>query len=159
MAKDTPSMAKNGMKRCFAAILDPLPSSSDIDRLWEHFESSCTYCGVKLDRNARTGHIDHLKSTASGGVNNIHNHALSCGRCNGDEKREESWQTFLIRKATGAELQRRRARIEEWLIQSPKITKFNPQVTAEIEAITKGAFKSFDTAVERLREIRRRAGS
>jgi len=72
MAKDAPSMVKNKMRRCFQAVIEPHPSKSDIDSLWEYFDSSCAYCGVKIDRGSRTGHVDHVVSSAAGGSNDIH---------------------------------------------------------------------------------------
>lgn len=57
MAKDTPLMAKNKMRRCLIIILDPQPSSGEVQRLWNFFQSSCAYCGCQLDRLSRTGHL------------------------------------------------------------------------------------------------------
>ena len=44
MAKDTPSMAKNKMKRCFKAILVPHTTKQEENQLWEFFDSTCAYC-------------------------------------------------------------------------------------------------------------------
>jgi len=100
MAKNTPSMAKNMIKRSLLAVIDPHPSKAEVELLWKYFQSSCAYCGVEIPRESRTGHMDHVVSSALGGSNSIYNHVLSCSRCNGDEKKEESWQSFLTRKAT-----------------------------------------------------------
>jgi len=156
MPKDTPSMAKNKMRRCFAAILDPHPSKSEIAELWQYFDSMCAYCGAKLNRSSRTGHLDHVCSTSEGGGNSIHNHVLSCARCNGDEKREESWVTFLARKVTDPRIASvRKARIQEWLSREQTSPIFDPVKKQNAEAVIAAAIKSFDEAVEQLRRIRR----
>lgn len=104
------------------AIFDPLPPKSEIDKIWAYFESDCAYCGKQIERTPRTGHLDHLVPSAECGSNNIHNHALACDRCNGDEKREESWQSFLERKSEDAKiLHPRKQKIDFWLSKAPPI--------------------------------------
>ncbi|MGH8387126.1 MAG: HNH endonuclease [Pseudomonas sp.] len=154
MAKDTPSMAKNKMRRCLAAILDPHPSPSEIEELWNYFQSSCAYCGVPLIRASRSGHLDHVESSASGGSNAIHNYLLSCNRCNGDEKREEEWQRFLARKVTDRDLaSERHAHISAWIERACDVP-FDPAAKAQAEIIISQALESFDEAVKKLRALR-----
>jgi len=86
MPNCTPSMARNTMRKCFSAILDPSPKARDVGLLWAYFQSSCAYCGKALERALRHGHLDHLKARSAGGHNSIYNHVLACGGCNGDEK-------------------------------------------------------------------------
>lgn len=157
MAKSTPSIAKNQMKRCLNAILDPLPNKSAIHQLWAFFDSSCAYCGVKLARPERLGHLDHLIPQAAGGTNDIHNYVLTCARCNGDEKREENWQTFLLRKVSlASERQERTARIEAWMQQIPTSrVSLNVQEQNAANAVITQALQDFDKAVEELRAIQR----
>lgn len=155
MPKDTPSMAKNKMRRCFAAILDPHPSKSELAELWEYFENSCAYCDARLERSARTGHLDHVRPISDGGKNSIHNHVLSCARCNSDEKREESWVTFLQNKVTNPSLaSERKAKIEAWLSLELPSQTFNLARRKEAETIITMAIESFDTAVKQLRRMR-----
>lgn len=155
MPKDTPSMAKNKMRRCFAAILDPHPPEKEIDKLWEFFQSSCAYCGISIDRASRTGHLDHVISTSSGGNNGIHNHVLSCSRCNGDEKREELWETFLLCKVASTELAlERKAKIEAWLHGAPDRQNLSEESRAIADQAIHNAMQSFDQAVEVLRRLR-----
>ena len=154
MLKDTPSMAKNKMRRCLKAVLDPHPSKADIGRLWNHFGASCAYCGLALELSDREGHIDHVVASSTGGTNDIQNHVLSCARCNGDEKREESWETFLVRKA-GAAYEDRRACIQRWLAQVQQTRRsLNSESRAEADAIISQALQNFDITVEKLRELR-----
>lgn len=160
MPKDTPAMAKNKMRRCFAAILDPHPSKSEVDSLWEYFEGTCAYCGVKIERASRTGHLDHVQAASDGGSNNIHNHVLSCARCNGDEKREETWAAFLAKKAKDAEtISARKMKIETWLSKEQRGPALDAQQKAQVEKIVTTALESFDLAVEQLRKIRRANGT
>lgn len=154
MPKDTPSMAKNKIRRSLVAILDPHPSKSEVNELWAYFESRCAYCGTPIDRDSRGGHLDHLVPSAGGGSNNIHNHALSCARCNGDEKREESWLSFLGRKSENSGIfQVRKKRIEQWLSLMP-ITNKDREVLAEGEDIVREAIESFELSVEKMRALR-----
>lgn len=156
MPKDTPSMAKNKMRRCFAAILDPHPSKSDVAQLWGYFNSTCAYCGAQLERSSRTGHLDHARPTSDGGTNSIHNHVLSCARCNGDERREESWVTFLANKVTDPSLAlARKAKIDAWLSRERPSPAIDPTQRKEAEAIITAVLESFDVAVEQLRKMRR----
>lgn len=155
MTKDTPSMAKNKMRRCFAAILDPHPPKTSEEEIWKYFESECSYCGVKIDRDSRTGHLDHVRPGSDGGTNSIYNRVLSCSRCNGDEKREESWESFLERKAqTTSEFAKRKEKIEQW-ISNESAKEFDQEENEQISKIVNTAIESFDLAVEQLRQIRR----
>jgi hypothetical protein len=154
MPKDTPSMAKNKMRRCLVAIYDPHPSKTEVNELWQYFESRCAYCGEPIERDSRTGHLDHLIPAAEGGRNSLYNHALSCARCNGDEKREESWQSFLAIKATDSEVyKQRQEKIEHWLSLAPAAVA-NPKFLAQAEAIIDEAIQSFESAVEKMRALR-----
>lgn len=155
MAKDTPSMAKNKMRRCLLAILDPHPSPAEISELWTYFQSSCAYCGIPLDRSIRAGHLDHIVSTAVGGSNGIHNYLLSCGKCNGDEKREEDWQSFLGRKVTDKMLAAdRHSHISTWIARGGGRTVLDQPVKNEAESIIAQALGDFDIAVKKLRALR-----
>ena len=155
MAKDTPSMAKNKMRRCLASILDPHPSDAEVKELWSYFQSSCAYCGIPLDRASRTGHLDHVLSSALGGSNEIHNHLLSCNRCNGDEKREEDWQSFLTRKVTDRDLASgRHAHISAWIGRADR-EPLDPSAKTEADFIISQTLQSFDEAVKKLRALRR----
>lgn len=153
MAKYTPSTAKNKIRRSLVAIYDPLPSKKEENTLWQYFESHCAYCNVLIDRNSRTGHLDHLVSSAEWGANNIHNLVLACAKCNGDEKREESWLSFLKRKSE-SELAHnaRRQKIELWRARNSS-SKFSIDFYTEAEAIIKEALDNFDFSVQKMRSL------
>jgi hypothetical protein len=153
MAKDTPSMAKNKMNRCFKAILDPHPNKKEIDSLWMYFNSCCAYCGKGIQRSSRTGHLDHVLSSAAGGTNSIYNHVLSCAICNGDEKREEDWHIFLHKKSSSSKLaQEREYKIKVWLQKAPTSIS-NPEFEREAEHIINKSIAEFDNAVLKLRQL------
>lgn len=157
MAKNTPSMAKNQMRRSLNAILDPHPSATDVLQLWAFFDSACAYCGAKLVRSDRSGHLDHILPHSAGGTNDIHNHVLACARCNGDEKREEDWRSFLERKVELAEIREERStRIRNWMQLAPanRLT-LSSQERQAVDSIVTRALQSFDTAVDELRAMRR----
>jgi len=148
-------MAKNKMRRSLLAIVDPHPSRTEIDLLWSYFQSCCAYCGVTIPRDSRTGHIDHVVSSALGGSNCIYNHVLSCARCNGDDKREEPWESFLAKKVCDTALfTERHARISTWLSRSSG-SLLPPDTRAHVDAIIGHAIGSFDSAVQELRALRR----
>jgi hypothetical protein len=138
MPKDTPSMAKNKIKRCLRAILDPHPSQEEIGTLWAHFDSRCVYCGNQLDRQVRQGHLDHAVPTTSGGTNSIHSHVLACAKCNGDEKREEEWEKFLSRKCLSPEIfDARRLLILEWLSRGNSHNQTDLEIMSRADAIVR----------------------
>lgn len=154
-AKDTPSMAKNKIRRALLAIVDPHPKPPEITELWAYFDSSCAYCGIAIHRDSRAGHIDHLVSSAVGGSNSIYNHVLSCARCNGDEKREEAWESFLARKTNDpATLAARHSKITSWLNRNVSVSLQN-QVRAQADAIISNAIDNFDSAIKELRVLRK----
>lgn len=153
-AKYTPSMAKNKIRRSLVAILEPYPSAEETDALWQHFGSCCAYCGRGIERALRTGHLDHVVSAATGGSNGIHNHVLACASCNGDEKREEAWRSFLNRKAESAQVALERSgHIEAWLAQA-KPSGVRPEVKRQAEAIIAEAVASYEQAVAKVRALR-----
>jgi hypothetical protein len=111
----TVSQAKNLMLRTIREILDPGPSQAEIGELRVFFDSKCAYCGADVE--PRRAHLDHAEPQ---GGNHVGNRVLSCGRCNGDEKRERRWLEFHNEKAAGPELSQRWFRIEEWMAKHPR---------------------------------------
>jgi hypothetical protein len=154
MARYTASQAKNLMKRSLRQILDPGPLPAERDQLWAHFQSACSYCGDPLNRDKREGHLDHLVPSSGGGTNEIFNHVLACGKCNGDEKRDTEWEVFLASKETDAEVQKdRRARIAAWTVRSSRKPP-STDVLEKAEAIIEGVIRHYDEAVMSLRRLR-----
>jgi len=138
MVRPSVSQAKNRMRRAVDYVLDPTPRS--VDELWNYFGSVCAYCGTNLDRTARSAHVDHA---VVGGGNQLGNLILSCGSCNGDEKREESWREFLARKVVDPDVRAaRKRRIEEWFalhavdpyVPSQDVVRARAEAEAFIEA-------------------------
>jgi HNH endonuclease len=108
---NTISQAKNRMQRAVNEIVDPGPTN--LDPVWDHFEARCAYCGKELNRSAHEGHVDHAISS---GGNHLGNLVLACASCNGDEKREQPWREFLVKKAPDPVVfGDREERIRRWL--------------------------------------------
>jgi hypothetical protein len=148
MGQITPSMAKNQIKRSLRSILDRYPSDSEVNSIWDHFDSCCAYCGIVLHRKDRLGHCDHIK----GPSNNVHNFALSCSKCNGDEKLDKSWSEFLSSKCLeSTELLKRREKIESWMSRADSTSLI--QFSKEVETIINEAISSYQNAVDKLRKI------
>jgi|SRR5215207_8679772 len=127
MAATSVSAAKNRMARAVESILDAWPASKD--PIWDFFGSECAYCGVKLVKGERLGHIDHATSKAGNHTGNL---VLACSVCNGDEKLDMHWRGFLEKKVSDPALRQERiARIERWqaLHPKPKLAA-SPQVAA-----------------------------
>jgi len=157
MASHTPPQARNFLKRSLWRILDPAPKPSEVDSLWAYFESTYAYCGSRLDRDEREGHCDHVIPTSAGGTNDVHNHVLACGRCNGDERRESEWDEFLCTKAPSpAVLAARREKILQWLSRSVPVQS-SDSLKKEAEDINTVALGHFDKAVLALRKLRENA--
>jgi|SRR5436305_4286884 len=155
MGKMTPAQAKNAIRRALTGILDPYPSVSEIDRLWDFFQSSCTYCGRLLVRQDRQAHVDHLVSTHAGGTNDLGNFVLSCGVCNGDEKREENWESFLRKKTPDkATYAVRRERISNWISICPQSLTLDPSIRKTMNEEIDRAVTAFDHALQNIRRLK-----
>lgn len=147
-------MAKNFIGRSLHGIIDPYPSIQEIEMLWEYFTSQCAYCGKKLDRESRYGHIDHLLNLDSLNYNNIHNCVLACQECNGNEKREQDWISFLKNKNKGDDelLTARKEQIEKWHDEAPT-DKFDTFLEVEIKNAIGIALNGYSEALSRLKSL------
>lgn len=157
MARTTASMARNGIRRALVGVLDRYPSKGEIGRLWEFFDGHCVYCDAPLSRQLRNGHTDHLIAVAAGGSNHLSNFVLSCGSCNGDERRESDWLDFLKSKSAGddQQLNRRRLKILAWAAsigESPPAP--DSHRTMLVQAQIAAATDAFDKAHGALLAIR-----
>ncbi len=153
----TPSGAKNAIRRALLGIFDPHPNPSQIHQIWSFFDSACAYCGRNLVRGNRDAHIDHLVSTGSGGSNALANFVLACGICNGDEKREEDWKSFLRKKAADeSAYELRRMQIEKWIASCPSGDICDPSLLSVVNEEVDQAILAFDVALRRIRELKKR---
>lgn len=151
MGRASLGQAKNVIRRALRAILDREPSDKEKALVWEYFKSECVYCGQLLTKGDRKAHLDHLVHQGS---NHISNRVLSCGICNGDEKREQDWQEFLNNKVADKEtFNTRKKAIEDWISKTK--TNYSPHDKATIvdEEIAK-VMEVIDKAAERLRAHR-----
>lgn len=155
MGRASLGQAKNIVRRALRAILDREPSHSEKTRVWAHFKSACAYCGKKLLRAARNAHLDHLVHR---GPNHISNRVLSCGICNGDEKRDRDWLEFLREKAVTTPIfRKRRALIESWIASCRG--GFSPHSQSDyVEKEIVRVIDAIDAAAARLRSRRPASG-
>jgi hypothetical protein len=150
MSRVTPLMAKNTIKRSLRSIVDRELTESEKSEIWQYYSAKCAYCGKTLAKAGREGHIDHLVPTTSGGTNHISNRVLSCPQCNGDEKREEEWQSFLNRKISDRNIREERIqRIKDWVAKHSHGKK--PIDENILQRHIDDVFKAFDTAVVSLK--------
>ncbi len=155
MGKMTPSAAKNAIRRALTGVVDPHPNVSQVHRIWAFFKSSCAYCGKSLVRGNRDAHIDHLISSGAGGSNALGNFVLSCGTCNGDEKRDEQWESFLRKKnPDAATFDLRKSQIEAWVTSCGVVPVIDATLTQKVAAEIDGAIAAFDKALERIRHFK-----
>lgn len=156
MAKVTPSMAKNQIKRSLLQIVDLHPNKMQKQQIWRYFDNKCAYCDITIDPNSRQGHLDHLLAVQNGGSNDIYNFVLACNICNGDEKRETQWREFLISKCknlSDSTYVERLTKIETWQRQSI-MSQIDTEVLARMEVIIDTAKANFDQSVEQMRILR-----
>jgi 5-methylcytosine-specific restriction endonuclease McrA len=142
------------MKRAIDEIIDPGPTS--IDPLWDYFDSRCAYCDTRLVRGDRDAHTDHAERD---GGNHIGNLVLACGRCNGDEKRDMDWRTFLELKAPDkATFDVRETRIVHWMLANPKPMRSHGPEVEELRAHCEGLVEEFRVACIALQDAVKRPG-
>lgn len=155
MGKMTPSAAKNAIRRALVGVIDPHPSASQVHRLWAFFESRCAYCGRELVRGNRDAHVDHLVPTRTGGSNSLGNFVLSCGICNGDEKRDGHWESFLRKKAPDeVTFKARKERIAAWISSCSSNPACDSSVLDTVNEGIDRAVASFDTALQNIRRLK-----
>ena len=153
MARFTPSMTRNHIRRSLIAIVDPLPSRAEVDALWSYFQHACAYCGKSLERLSRHGHLDHLVSGLSEG-NSVFNHVLACATCDGDLKRKRPWLDFLSEVVADPQVRDSRAsRIQAWTSRRPVSAVSQPDSTTVGEVIAR-ALEAYDSSVAELLSIR-----
>ncbi len=160
MPRITVPYAKNIIRRALREIADPSPGSDQLELAWEHFRSSCAYCGVRLTMGSKDAHLDHLVSAARGGRNHISNRALCCSTCNEKEKLDRPWEEFLRCKTDSApEYQERLQRIRDWIsIRSPEAELLSDSDAKLVDELAGEVNAFFQTRVDQVRQLRARDG-
>lgn len=149
------AQARNLMRRAIQEIVDPGPAS--VDPLGDYFESRCAYCDVLLVRGERDAHTDHAEPD---GGNHLGNLVLACGRCNGDEKRDERWLDFLRRKAPDAvALRQREERILAWFVEHQRPTETHGPEVEQLLRCCEALVDEFGAACNELKAALRREQS
>jgi len=156
MPAPTPGYVKNMIRRSLREIVDPSPSKKEENRIWEFFNSRCAYCGKKLEKAYKEGHVDHLVSSALGGANHISNRVLSCATCNEKEKLDKPWEEFLAKKNPNKILgSKRKEKIIQWQRMNGSTIR-NGKILDKIELLGNEVAAFYDEKVEIARELRNR---
>jgi len=154
MPAPTPGYIKNMIRRSLREVVDPSPSKSDERKMWEFFNSECAYCGKKIRKENKEGHIDHLISCSKGGSNQITNRVLSCASCNEKEKLDMYWEEFLAQKNPDKNiLTKRKEKILAWQ-RLHKQVSFNKKILEKIESISDKLVAYYDKKVRYIRGLR-----
>ncbi len=115
MPAPTPGYVKNVIRRSLREIIDPSPSKQDEKKIWIFFQNECAYCGTRVQKSKKEGHIDHLLPSSMDGPNHISNRVLSCATCNEAEKLDGEWHEFILSKNNNINTARARiAKIRDW---------------------------------------------
>ena len=107
-----------------------------------------------MSPTARIGHLDHVIPASEGGSNHVSNFVLSCPGCNGDDKRELDWETFLVEVSKG-EFETRRAKIQAWLDRGTEGQReLSTEKLAVLGRVTEEAKAAVTRAADELRALR-----
>ena len=91
------------------------------------------------------------------GGNHLGNLVLACGRCNGDEKRDEHWLDFLRQKAPDATaLKERQDRIVAWFALNPRTTRAHSPEVEHLQSRCEALVEEFGAACNELKAALRR---
>lgn len=136
------------MRRALKDLVDEVPSLAEQQRLREYFKNRCAYCGGSAE--PRDGHLDHADHD---GGNSLGNLLLACKTCNGDEKREKSWEVFLKEKCgkDPAVLAQRQQVIATWRTAHPIPPRTQPLAVAEALTEAERAIEMFAQAYAAVR--------
>ena len=155
MPAPRPGYVKNMIRRSLREVVDPSPTKKDEERIWEFFNSECAYCGKRLSKAHKEGHIDHLVSAAIGGSNDISNRVLSCATCNEKEKLDMPWESFLIQKNSDKSIaSRRKEKILKWQSVHKQST-IKKETLDKIESLSTEVAEFYDERVSLARKLRK----
>lgn len=149
----SPSQARNSIKRALKAVIDPPPNAAKKDAIWAFFQNRCAYCNREIDKESREGHIDHLIAEMDGGSNRLSNLVLTCGICNGDEKRDMDWLAFIAEKCGADEEARslRVSKIKKWVTKNGETQRLSEQQLLFLQAHFDRINSVLSDAIEELR--------
>jgi hypothetical protein len=153
MPAPTPAYVKNIIRRSLREIVEPSPKKKEISLIWEFFNDKCAYCGKKLKKEKKEGHIDHLISASLGGSNHISNRVLSCANCNEKEKLDMDWKKFLIQKSrSNSLLLKRKEKILKWQKKHKKVI-LNKNIIDKIESSGNEVSLFYDEKIKEIRNL------
>ena len=154
MGKQTPGLTRNQIRRSLRELVDPSPTDKEKNEIRKFFNYECAYCGKRI-KQSKEGHIDHLVSSALGGVNNISNRVLSCADCNEKEKLDMAWEKFLSQKNLNKDLlQKRKEKILQWQAQYGDQRKIEIKIIEIINHCGDEIIKIYNEKVENIRKLK-----
>lgn len=154
MGKQSSSQAKNTIKRSLFELISKSPTEKQKQQIWTYFGNKCAYCGIKLIREERKGHLDHIVPSADGGGNGMYNKLLACSKCNGDEKKDTDWETFLATKAKTKKIYNERyKRIKKWKENDNEI--INKKTQEVFDTVIQRINQEYDSCVKVINSIKR----
>ena len=155
MPNATPGYVKNMIERSLTEIVDPGLSKKNKTKTWEFFNSKCAYCGKKLNRSKREGHIDHLVSASKHGTNHISNRVLSCANCNEKEKLARGWVKFVSIKNPNKKLAKtRKEKISKWKKQNKRHQKIDTKLLNKVISLSNSIGEFYLRKVKFVRRLR-----
>lgn len=153
MPAPTPGYVKAMIRRSLREIVDHSPTKREEQKIWEFFDSKCAYCGKKLSKSHKEGHIDHLVSASLGGANDISNRVLSCSTCNEKEKLNMPWEKFLSQKNPDKIISSRlKERILQWQ-RTHKKPSLKKETLEKIESLCNEVVEFYDERVRLTRKL------
>ena len=156
MPAPTPGYVRNMIRRSLREIVDPSPRKNDEQKIWEYFNSECAYCGKKVRKEYKEGHIDHLVSSSCGGSNRISNRVLSCASCNEKEKLDMPWEQFLKQKCLSKQTEsKRKEKILRWQKTHNGFT-LSKETLDKIESFAGDATSYYSEKVKQARNLRKK---
>ena len=154
MPAPTPGYVKNIIRRSLREVIDPSPSKKDEQKIWEFFSSKCAYCGKKVRKEYKEGHIDHLVSSSCGGSNQISNRVLSCASCNEKEKLDKPWEKFLAQKCSSKRIEaERKEKILKWQKTHKEFT-LSKEILNKVESLANHITSYYSEKIEQARNLR-----
>jgi 5-methylcytosine-specific restriction endonuclease McrA len=150
----TPAFVKNIIRRSLREVVDPSPIKKDIHMIWDYFNSECAYCGKKIVKGSKDGHIDHLVSSSCGGYNKISNRVLSCATCNEKEKLDRPWEEFLKQKCQNKYIEeKRKSKIVQWQTMHND-NMLDKEIISKIKVLGDDVASYYDEKVKQARALR-----
>lgn len=158
MPSATPGYTRNIIRRSLRELVDPSPTKKQVDQIWKYFKSTCAFCGRKLNRTNKDGHVDHLIPASGGGLNHMSNRVLACQHCNEKEKLDKDWKVFMKDKVSDSVIRKKRIDyILKWMtINAPEEVIVDEKTLASVLALTNKVVDKYSAVVDEIRTMNKK---